>query len=247
MELGLLHPTPLFFIFVYYTVNKREGNIVKNIFCIVAKSGGGKTRYMKDLTSDSYFMNKMDLSLLTYGTTRAKRSNEIEGIDYHFHTKEDYEKIPEDDLIEYRSYYTMNNGTVYYFTKKEYFENRRNILCLTSPYQYESYRNWIAKQNIKGERYRIFMILINTDLKIRVQRLLERAENDADIYEFCRRVMQEKNEFEDVGKRIPEFLDPMMATNVCYIDNNSPMEVDILCNLMKIKEFIKRSTFSSEI
>lgn len=218
-----------------------------NIFCIVAKTGSGKTRYTNGLLADKSFLNKMNLSLLVYGTTRNKRSNEIDGIDYHFCTNEEYEKIPEDDLIEYRSYYTMNDGTIYYFTKKEYFEDKHNIICIASPYQYESYRNWCSKQNIKGDNYRIFLISIDCSLKIRIERLLDRAEKDSDIYEICRRVMQEKNEFEDVGKRIPELIDPMMATNVCIIDNNSSLEIDILCNLMKLKEFIKRSIFSSQI
>ena len=220
---------------------------MKNIFCIVAKTGSGKSKYLKEIMSDSYFLHKMNLSLLVYGTTRKKRKDEIDGIDYNFYTQEQYEEIPEEDLVEYRSYYTLNDGTVYYFTKKEYFDNCKNTICVASPYQYESYRNWIAKQNIKGENYRIFLIAIDTDLDIRIRRLLERAEKDDDIYEFCRRVIQEKAEFEDIEKRVPEFIDPMMATNVCFINNNSSLEVDILCNVIKIKEFIMRSSISSEI
>lgn len=211
-----------------------------NIFCIVAKTGAGKTEYLNRIFADRKFIEKYDLSMLVYGTTRNKRPGEEEGKDYFYVSQEEYEKIPSEDLVEFRSYYTLNDGTVYYFTKKEHFDNGGNIICITSPFQYESYRNWCAKENIKGNKYNLFMIIIDAEVKCRIERLMKRANKDSDIYEMCRRVIQEKSEFEDVSKRVPELIDPMMATNVCYIDNNSSEEKDIEANLNRFKDFIRR-------
>lgn len=211
-----------------------------NIFCIVAKTGSGKNTYLNQILEDKKFVDKYDISTLVYGTTRSKRPGEIEGKDYYFHSDEEYKQIPSEDLIEFRSYYTINNGTVYYFTKEEYFNKSKNVIAITSPFQYESYRNWCNKENIKGNKYNLFMIIIDIDLKIRIERLLDRADKESDIYEICRRVIEEKNEFENVSKRIPEMIDPMMSVNVCYINNNSSDENDIRANLETIKSFIQR-------
>ena len=214
-----------------------------NIFCIVGKTGGGKDLYLRSIIKDKRFMKKEDLSLLVYGTTRNMRPGEEDGVTYHFHTDEEYTKIAPDELIESRSYYTLNDGEVYYFTKNEYFENAgtENIICSASPYQYESYRYWCARENLKKEKeYNLYIILLASDLKTRMYRLLERATKDSDIYELCRRVQQEKMEFEDVGNRIPEIIDPMLSSNSCLINNNGSTEKDIEANVTKIKEFIQR-------
>lgn len=213
-----------------------------NIFCILAKTGGGKTEYINRLMKDKRFFKQNNLSLLVYGTTRSKRNGEKEGIDYFYHTKEEYEKITDDELIESRSYYTLNDGEVYYFTKTDYFNTGSNIICIVSPYQYENYRNWCDKENIKGhKKYNINMIIIDTDIRIRIPRIIKRSKTDNDIYEMCRRIIQEKNEFGDVGKRIPELIDPMLSNNVCLINNNMSEESKIQENVVKIKEFIRRT------
>lgn len=214
-----------------------------NVFCILSKTGGGKSEYMNRIVSDHFFMKKNDLSLLVYGTTRNRRKYEKDGVDYYYHTQEEYDNIPDSELVESRSYYTLNDGTIYYFTKAEYFNKKsKNVICITSPFQYENYRNWFAKENIKGNhKYRIFMIILETDLRIRIDRISKRANSDKDLYEMCRRIVEEKNEFEDVQKRIPELIDPMMSTNVCYINNNDYSEESILENIDKIKTFIEKS------
>ena len=214
-----------------------------NIFCILAKTGGGKAEYIKKLLEDKKFTHAANLSLLVYGTTRTRRNHEIDGRDYYYYTEEEYDKIPDEDLIEYRSYYTLNDGTVFYFTKTNHIKSKNtNLICVASPYQYEHYRNWIALENLKNSdvQYSLYMIILDTDLKIRINRSLKRSRNDNDIYELCRRVIQEKGEFGDVEKRIPELLDPMISTNVCYINYNS--EAGFLANIEKIKNFILRIT-----
>ena len=211
-----------------------------NLFCFIGITGTGKDFYLHLLSQDTSFMKKYNLTNLVYGTTRSKRKNEVDGVHYHFHSNEEYEKIPKEELIEFRSYYTLNDGEVSYFTKPEYINSDTNIICIASPYQYESYRNWCNLEKIKkNSDIDIHMIFINTDLKCRIERLMKRAKSDNDIYEMCRRIIQEKTEFEDVSKRIPELIDPMQSINVCYIDNNCD-ESGVKYNLEKIKKYIKK-------
>ena len=208
----------------------------KNIFCLVGESGSGKTTYINQIMKDKRFIDKVNLKLLVTGTTRKMRPGEVDGVDYHFMTEEEFLKIPSSELIGSRSYYTLNNGTIYFFTKEEYVQTHTNLLCVTSPYQYESYRNWIAKENIRGNDYRLYMIYIHTDLKTRIIRCINRAKEDIDVFEVCRRAIQEKSEFEDAGKRLPELIDPMMSTYLCYIING--VESSIEENWEAIKRFI---------
>jgi guanylate kinase len=214
-----------------------------NIFCFVSQTGGGKSMYLKALFEDKKFLRDNDVKMIIYGTTRKMRPGELEGIDYYFHSEKEYKEIPEDKIIESRSYYTLNDGTVYYFTKDEYLDCKcKNLVCICSPYQYESYRTWCSKENIKTpNKYGIFLINLDTNIKTRVQRLLDRADNESMIYEFCRRVVEERSEFDNVSKRVPELLEPMMNNNVCFINNDSSSEEDIRHNISTIKEFIVKS------
>lgn len=209
------------------------------LFCIVGKTGTGKSTYLNKILEDKEFLESHNLSNLVYGTTRKKRDGEIDGVDYHFLSKYDYKQIPINSLIEFRSYYTLNDGTIYYFTKEDYLSNG-NIICITSPYQYESYKNWIVKENLKSDMtnkiYRLYLIDLNMDLKKRINRLVSRANSDDDVYEMCRRIIQERQEDEDVKKRVYELNNPELVGNVLCINNTEDDCLDE--NVSKIKEYI---------
>lgn len=214
-----------------------------NIFCVIAKTGSQKSIYVNDIIRDRNFMKKCNLTPMVYGTTRKMRANETDGIDYFFHTKEQYEKIQDDDLIESRSYYTLQDGLIYYFTKNEYIERiKTNMICVISPYQYENYKMWCARENIKSpNKYKLFVIFVDASIKKRINRIMGLSQGDETIiYEMCRRLIQEKNEFDDVSKRITEISDPKSANNVCYIDNNSANTLDIAYNIEKVRGFLRR-------
>ena len=81
-------------------------------------SGSGKGTLMKKLLSEYD-----DYALSVSATTRAPRTGEVEGREYFFKSKEDFEKLIEnDELIEYASF--CNN---YYGTPRDYvLEQRKN-------------------------------------------------------------------------------------------------------------------------
>ena len=186
--------------------------------------------------------------MLIYGTTRRKRDDAIDGDMYEYYTNEEFKKIDDSDLVEFRSYYTVDQETVYYFTKAEVLQNaNNNFICIASPYQYEQYRQWIIKQNIKEqyEKYRLFAILIEDNLRSRLYQILDenKKEDELKLYDICRQVLQEKGEFADVLGRIPELKHPNVSKSVCYIDGNEYYERDYFeDNLNDIKAFIRKNT-----
>ena len=150
----------------------------KSIFCIVGETGSGKSFYNNSIVLDKKFMKAARLEPLIYGTTREPRATEVDGLDYNFVTQEEYDSIDQNDLIESRSYYTMN-GKKYYFTRRDYINNKKkNLICSSSLYQYESYRNWVANENIKRPgSYNLYLIILYANVKERLTRIISRRCN----------------------------------------------------------------------
>lgn len=167
-----------------------------NVFCIIGESGSGKNFYLDKILSDKEFVSENNLELLVYGTTRNKRSNEVDGVDYHFYSKESFDMRSKDDdnfLIECRWYDLLDDQKVCYFTLAKFFNpllEGKNIICTASPDQFKSYENYFRDKDTN-----VYGIRINVALRKRIESLMERAENDNQLYEMCRRVVNEKEEF----------------------------------------------------
>tara|TARA_Y100001949_G_scaffold59943_1_gene50627 strand:- start:958 stop:1527 length:570 start_codon:yes stop_codon:yes gene_type:complete len=81
------------------------------VIILCAPSGSGKTTLAKHLLNQEMF----NLRFSTSATTRKKRENETNGIDYHFITIKEFEnKISQGEFIEYEKVY----DDVYYGTLK---------------------------------------------------------------------------------------------------------------------------------
>lgn len=68
---------------------------------LIGKSGSGKSTIQNELLKRGYNVS------INY-TTRNKRKNEVDGIDYHFITKEEFEKLWKEDKIIERSMFNNN-------------------------------------------------------------------------------------------------------------------------------------------
>lgn len=88
-----------------------------NLFVISAPSGAGKDtilRKVKEIDGE--------ISISISATTRKPREGEVNGVNYYFLTKEQFEeKINQNELLEYASY-----ADNYYGTPIEYIEIERN-------------------------------------------------------------------------------------------------------------------------
>lgn len=82
-----------------------------NLYIISSPAGAGKTTLVNILLEEIPFLRR----IVTY-TTRNKRKNEIDGVDYIFKTKEEFETlIKEDAFLEY----ALVHGNYYGTPKKE--------------------------------------------------------------------------------------------------------------------------------
>ena len=81
---------------------------------ISAPSGTGKTKTCQILRK-----KLPSLNIVTSHTTRKIRSGELEGVDYHFISKENFEaKIKKNDFLEWAKVHTNYYGTCFESIKK---------------------------------------------------------------------------------------------------------------------------------
>lgn len=87
------------------------------IFVVSAPSGTGKTTIIKHLLKEI-----PDLIFSVSATTRKKRENEIDGVDYFFITEKEFlEKIKNNEFIEWQKVYDY-----YYGTFKKFLDDNLN-------------------------------------------------------------------------------------------------------------------------
>ena len=216
------------------------------ILCIVGGTCTGKSTLLNKITSDKELMEKYNLKKLVYSTTRKKRDGEIDGIDYHFKTNDEYvEDRNNHDIVESRDYETKDQGIIKYYTQKSSIQKESNYICTASPMQAAAYI-----YNL-GDEFDIYIFILYTDEIERVRRGIERISNDNIItdknkatVELCRRVLDEYLENEEFN----EFCDDKFTKDnyIFYIkkvENNN--EQDLLRNTIYIKNIIKSIKNSS--
>jgi guanylate kinase len=91
-----------------------EARFAGNLFVVVAPSGAGKTTLVTGLLK-----REPNIKLSMSYTTRAPRTGEVEGVDYHFVTREKFERmIAAGEFLEHANVYGN-----YYGTSKRWIEN----------------------------------------------------------------------------------------------------------------------------
>lgn len=140
------------------------------IVVILGKSSSGKNTVAKIL-SKKY-------KPVVYYTTRPMRQGEIDGKDYHFVTREEFDKL---NLLEKRVFHTKF-GDWCYGTPAN-LEDNSLIIC--SPEQYEAIK----------EKYECKAFYINVDFESRYKSALQRGD---DIDEFVSREERDKPYFENL-------------------------------------------------
>ena len=212
-----------------------------NIFCIIANVGSEQEQYLKYILDDSKFVKEANLERLVYNTTKPVRKEDAG--EYKYYSVSDYNKIPKENIIDDRSYYTIIHGEVYYFTlDTDIKSSESNLICIASPYQYENYKRFVSISNIKNPgSYNLSAILIHCSTKNRIiNKIMFDNDNDDDkeILELCRRMLQDNAEFEDVKQRIPEFRDTLSCNNTCFINSDDCSDYVFNANIRNIKGFI---------
>ena len=154
------------------------------ILALCGKSASGKDSIQKVLC-EKYGFNRV-----VSHTTRPKRPNEVDGIDYHFVTEDEFIKMCQNDkLIEWRSYTpkTKNpNDTWYYGTSKEEVEGKINPVCVIELKGLSELQRIYGKENV-------FAVYIYLDNEVRTTRASCRS--GFYLGEWLRRLKTDNNDF----------------------------------------------------
>lgn len=128
---------------------------------LIGPSASGKTEVAK-LLAKKYGITK----IITY-TTREKRVNERDGIDYHFVSLEDFAKLVADDFFVETTYY---NGNYYGTAKKDIADDKAVILDPNGLHTYNALND-----------SRIISIYIDSKEEVRIKRMRQRLDPEDKI------------------------------------------------------------------
>lgn len=156
------------------------------IFCLMGKSSSGKDTLFRELQKELRF------STLVPYTTRPIREGEQDGIEYHFITEEEVEKLRmQGRVIELRTYHTVH-GVWKYLTvdDRQVDLSSQNYLMIGTVEAYLKLRDYY------GEKH-LVPIYIEVDNGVRLQRALDRERKQAKpkYSELCRRFLADEEDF----------------------------------------------------
>ena len=100
------------------------------LFCVVGKSCSGKTTILNEVLA------KLDIPVLLSNTTRPKRSNEIDGIDYNFVTMSKFdEDYKNENILEYDVFRidSIKQTWIYYSKKSDLLVPTTSQIKIVSP------------------------------------------------------------------------------------------------------------------
>lgn len=160
------------------------------IFCLMGKSAAGKNAIYKRLISDS----ELSLSGIVPYTTRPRRDDETDGVEYHFCTEERLSEFLRDGrVIELRSYDTVQ-GTWKYFTADDGQIGGDGDMLLIGTLE--------TLAGLKGRfgNGRVIPIYIEAEDGVRLERALarERAAKRPCYEEMCRRFLTDQADFSEL-------------------------------------------------
>ncbi len=179
------------------------------IFCLMGKSSSGKDTLFKNLIKE----NELGLLPVVSYTTRPMRTNEVEGREYHFITKEQLEGYKATDkMIEHRVYETVH-GPWHYATIDDGqidLESHNYLMIVTL----EAYNNLVK---YFGEK-KVVPLYVEVEDGLRLERaiLREKQQVNPNYEEICRRFLADSKDFSK--ERLEE-------SKILYCYNNMNLEL----------------------
>lgn len=148
------------------------------LFVIAAPSGAGKTTIVNEILK----MNP-EIAFSVSATTRKKRKGELDGKDYYFFTKEEFQdKIKNHELVEYEIIFNQD----YYGTLKSFVED--NLVKGKSVIFDVDVKGALAIKNIYKDKA-VLIFIMPPDIETLKERLKNRAtESQNQINERIKRV-----------------------------------------------------------
>lgn len=158
------------------------------IFCIMGKSSSGKdTLYQRILQRKN-----LNLKQIVSYTTRPIRAGEVDGMEYHFCSYEERDRLlAEGKVIEIRSYNTCHGRWDYFTVEDKHLDlNHQNYLIIGTIESYEKIRDHFTSEYV-------IPIYIEVEDGLRLQRALSREmqQKEPKYEEMCRRFLADAEDF----------------------------------------------------
>ena len=165
------------------------------VFCIMGKSGSGKDTIFKEIIKD----NSLNLKKIVGYTTRPKRVEENDGVEYNFIDDDMINKfIQKNKVIELRKYDTVN-GIWYYGTMDDGQINLQtnSYIVISTLESYSIFKKYFGFNNV-------IPLYIDVDDGIRLQRILNRemSEDSPNYKEICRRFIADSEDFSNKNLKL---------------------------------------------
>lgn len=151
------------------------------LYVIFGKSGSGKDTLQKEM------INKIGLNPIIQYTTRPKRPFEKEGEQYHFLTKEEFDKTP----MICRKDYDTANGVWSYGIPEEIVSDNTPMVIILNPYQIREFLKHYE------HIFDIVTIYVTSDEELRIVNAIKReyGKERPDYAELTRRIVSDRKDF----------------------------------------------------
>lgn len=160
---------------------------MKKIFVVMGKSATGKdTLYKKILEQEN-----LGVKAVVPYTTRPIRQGEKEGVEYHFVSTKDYERLKAEGLvIEARDYNTVHGVWSYFTVNDSQFSGDEDCILINTLEGYEQMREFFGKD-------KVIPLYIEVEDGVRLARALgrEREQEQPKYQELCRRFLADCQDF----------------------------------------------------
>ena len=178
---------------------------MKYIVAFIGKAGAGKDTIMQGVAK----LNP-DWNMIVSCTTRPKRENETEGINYYYLTNEEFaQKVLNGDMLEATYFNNWHYGTM----ASSLHEGVN--LGVFNPEGYDC----LTEMNSKD--IKIIGIYVCCNDKTRLLRQLNR-EKDPDVHEIIRRFSADEEDFYDIDN------DPDYPVTIIHNEENAPIQ-NVVC------------------
>ena len=135
------------------------------IFCLMGKSSSGKDTIFKEISN----IKELKLNPIVLYTTRPKRTNETNGVEYFFINEDKLEQFKDQGkIIECRKYDTVH-GPWYYSTidDGQIDLEKSNYIAIVTLEAYNSFKRYFGTE-------KVYPIYINIEDGLRLERALTR-------------------------------------------------------------------------
>lgn len=165
-------------------------------------------------------------------TTRPMREGEVDGLDYHYITNEEFDKLEKDGKLYEKTEYTVDGELWRYgLTKDSFSQDKPNVAVIN----FEGLKQLLDREELKG---RIFVLVMQSEIDDRINRYLKRE--NVDIYSnkhsknssvvkdrLLQRIIQDHRDFKIENLRFFEKFKLEHPESYAYWENNGMDYADI--------------------